>query len=233
MIDTDTLFTDEGLKELKYATVELIMKKNDNIATIGLLLAVRPLVEFDTPLVDKNEKFVWILKDSHVHILSTKHYDIGNIELGVGKDANMHKLIAYDHSVSIKRLESIISALKAQKRTDDNGIIDTSTYSGIPGALKKLVGATSTFTEIVRKTATATATTTKVATTGYTPATVKKKVVSTAIIKRTTRYPTSLAIEKMRLKVQSIKNNEYEPPNIPEIEADKIIGEEKSKKKQK
>ncbi len=232
MSDTDTLFTDEGLKELKYATVELIMKKNDNIATIGLLLAVRPLVEFDTPLVDKDEKFVWILKDNHVHILSTKHYDIGNIEMGVGKDANMHKLIAYDHNISIKRLEAIISALKAQERTDDNGIIDTNTYSGIPGALKKLVGATSTFTEIVRKTASSTATTSKAAT-GYTPALVKKKVVSTAIIKRTTRYPTSLAIEKMRLKVQSIKNNEYESPDIPEIEADKIIREAKSKKKQK
>ncbi len=228
-MSTETAFTHEGLKELKYAVVELSMMKSPDITIVGLFLAIRPIVETDTPLVDKAEKFVWLLKDDHVHMLSTKHYKIGGIEIGLGKDVKMHKLTAYQQEQSIERLEAIVETLKLQKRVDDSGLINVSTYSGIPGALKKLVGSASTFTEIVRKPVSTTTTTTTKAT-GYTPVIKAKKVVTTAIIKRTTKYPIYGAMEKMRVKIQSIRDDEYEPPDLPVLEADK---EEKSKKKLK
>lgn len=228
-MSTETTFTHEGLKELKYAVVELSMMKNPNVTIVGLFLAIRPIVETDTPLVDKSEKFVWLLKDDHVHMLSTKHYKIGSIEIGLGKDAKMHKITAYQQRLSIDRLEAILYTLKHQERVDDNGLIDISTYSDIPGALKKLVGSASTFTEIARKPVISTvASTTSKAATGYTPVTRAKKVVSTTVIKRTTKYRIYDAIEKMRVKTQDIRDNKYEPPDLPVLEADK---EEKSKKK--
>jgi len=215
------------LDELKYVTVELSMNKNKDTKILGLFLALRQLVAKDTDLVRKDETFVWIQKGKHVHILNLDYYSLETLELGYGpKDsvASMRKWTKLDKEETMGWLNLIVAAMKKQKRAEESGLIDTTTYGGLPGALAKEVTSDSLYKSTVR-TSTATSKTTTSTTTkssaGYTPVKKVKKVVSTSAIKRTTKYTISGAVEKMRIKVQQIRDSEYAPPELPEIPADK------------
>jgi hypothetical protein len=56
---------------------------------------------------------------------------------------------------------------------------------------------------------------------GYSGYSYTKKDPTTSIIKRTTKYPISAAIDRMRAKVEELREGKYEPPKLPSIPADK------------
>ena len=59
--------------------------------------------------------------------------------------------------------------------------------------------------------------------------TYKKKETETFVIKRTTKYPISSAIERMKIKIEAIKKGTYKAPKLAEIPADKEPKEEEKK----
>jgi hypothetical protein len=59
--------------------------------------------------------------------------------------------------------------------------------------------------------------------------TYKKKGIETFIIKRTTKYPISRALEQMKIKIEAIKGGTYKAPKLAEIPSDKESKEDEKK----
>jgi len=227
------------LGELKYVTVELSLNSSKTTRILGLFVAIRKLVSKDTGLVRKDETFIWLQKGRHVHILNLDYYNFETLEVGYGPQesaSNMRKWTKLNQQGTVDWLNTIVDSMKKHKRSGESGLINTSTYAGLPGALAKEVASDSLYKNAEKDSITApatnnTATITTKATAGYTPIKKVKKVVSTYEIKRTTKYPISGAIEKMKIKVQQIRDGVYVAPELPTIPADKEEKEADAKKK--
>jgi hypothetical protein len=235
-------FKPEDLKGVTWIVVKAELKKKPGTYVTGLLYGYRPLTAVNTQIVSQDEMFLWLVKGDDVHILNKFHYSIISIE--VGKAVSSTKYSAKDDEISYKRIQAIVDALKEEGKTEPSGLIDLTKYGDLPKNLES---------EIKKPTMLASQSSSSSAdhnrsgaqnygpkdwsdyhtnqsrhnshACGYTPA---KKQTSTTVIKRTTKYPISNAIDKMRAKVELLRQGKYEPPKLRDVEK-----EEESQKKAK
>lgn len=208
-------FTQEELKDIRYVVVTVSPKADKEKEIKGLLLGYRPLVKVHTQLVSNDEEFIWLQRGNDVYILNTTHYDVGTIEIQISDLITERR--PSTQPVQLDRLKMIQEALIADNRTSSNGLIDVSAYK-LPPSLQKEMDKDAEKVKITKPGPSRTG--------AYSPprtdySTYKKKEPSTSIIKRTTKYPTSSAILKMKAKVKEIRDGKYEPPDLPAIPADK------------
>jgi hypothetical protein len=242
MVTTDT-FTVEGLKGIKYAVVEATAKADKGLKITGYFLGIRNLVTANKgQLVNKDDLFLWLMKGETVQILNLEHYDIHSLDISL--QGSSTKYSVYNQEICIQRLEAIQKAMKAYDMMRPNGLIDTDKFTGVSTTVKNAVE-----DDVKTKRSSVT---NPVARSGYNPTnynsgynpnsyhtgschthTYKKKEISTAVIKRTSKYPIASAIEKMRLKIESIKDGTYKAPKLSTIPADKEKSKEVSNEEEK
>ncbi len=239
---TEKVFTTEGLKGIKYAVIGVVSKADKNGAVItGYFLGIRGVVGNNTQMVNKNDLFIWLIKGETVHMLSLGYYEVDSLEVNL--NGSVTRYSAYKEEVNIHRLKAIQEAMAAYDMLHPNGLINTDKFTNIPEKTKKIVE-----NDIKPTYKPATKTATKPlsydpnnpnghvypgaygnhypsrTTTAY-----KKKEVETFIIKRTTKYPISSALERMKLKIEAIKEGTYEAPELTKIPADKELKEGEKK----
>jgi len=210
-------FTKEELKDIKYIIVTMSLKTDKEEETRGLLLGYRPLVKAHTQLVSNDEEFVWLQKGDSVYILNVAHYDVGTIEVKLGDLETEHRTATQE--VGLDRLRVLQEALTEDKRTRANGLIDVDTYK-LPLNLQKEMSKDTQKTIITKSTPNRSGSV-NYSTPQSDYSTYKKKEPSTSIIKRTTKYPISAAVLKMKAKVKEIRDGKYAPPALSAIPADK------------
>jgi len=234
---TEKVFTIEGLKNIKYVVVGMSAKADRKGPVItGYFLGIRGLVDINTQMVNKDDLFVWLMKGETVHMLNLGHYEVDSLDINVNGSST--KYSAYKEEVNIQRLKNIQEAMKTYDMLRYNGLIDTDSFTNVPEATKKIVE-----DDIKPEYKPTTKTNTRATgTTGYSYTGVqhnaqhtrsttayKKKEVGTFVIKRTTKYPISRALEQMKIKIEAMKEGTYKAPKLAEIPADKESKEEKKK----
>lgn len=228
---TEKVFTTEGLKDIKYAVVGLVAKADRKGSVItGYFLGIRGLVDINAQLVSKHDLFVWLMKGETVQMLNLSAYEVDSLEINL--NGSYTKYSAHKEEVNVQRLKSIQEAMKVYDMLRHNGLVDTDRFTYVPEATKKLVE-----DDIKPAYKPANKTTSRAATydpTGHaysgahhplypsrTTTAYKKKEIETFVIKRTTKYPISSAIERMKVKIEAIKGGTYRAPVLAEIPADK------------
>ena len=219
-------FTEEELKDIKYVVVTASLKVIKESETKGLFLGYMSLVKTHTQLVSKDERFLWIQMGDNVSILNTSHYDVDLIEIQLGNLVTERG--PGTQEMALSRLESIQEAFARDNRVSISGLIDVDTYK-LPAALQKEMDK-STEKETIKKPGPSRSGSTNYSGSRTSYPTYKKKEPSTTVIKRTTKYPTSAAILRMKAKVKEIKDGKYEPPELLPIPADKEDTEKKAVK---
>jgi hypothetical protein len=222
-------FTEKELKDIKHVIVTVHLKDDKANKIKGLFLGYRPLVESNTQLVSNDEYFIWIYKGENVYMLNVDHYDVYTIEIKAGHITTQYSTASQE--IGIGKLKIIYESLIENKRTIATGLIDISTYD-ITEKIKKDLGTKTDSTS--SKDASLYGNTKSYnnrskAVNYSTP--YKRKEVSTTTMKRSTRYPISTAIEKMKAKIEEIKNDEYKSPVLAVIPADKEKSEDAKKSK--
>jgi hypothetical protein len=217
-------FTEKELKDIRYVVVTVSLKSDKENETKGLFLGYRPLTKVHTQLVSNDEEFIWLQRGENVYILNTAHYNVGNIDIQLEDLEATHRTSTQE--VGLDRLRVLQEALVEDKRTSPNGLIEVDTYT-LPLSLQKEMNKDEARFPIVRPDHN------RSGAASYSPPrsnyqTYKKKEPSTSVIKRTTKYPTSTAILKMRAKIKEIRDGKYKPPELPAIPADKDKSEKKA-----
>lgn len=236
----DTLgsgFKMEDLKDLTYVVVKAALRKKPESCVVGLLYGYRPLVEVNTQIVSQEEMFLWLVKGDDVHILNKFHYSISYIEVGKANSSSRYSSVTDEDNY--KRIESLVKFMKENGKTEPSGLIDLAKYGTLPKDVEDEVKKPTFLSS--QKSTTDTGTShnrsggqnydwsghhTNQYAYGYTPA---KKEVSTAVIKRTTKYPISTAIDKMREKVALLRQGKYDPPKLKDIPGEKEESQKKAK----
>lgn len=217
-------FTEEELKDIRYVVVTVSLKSDKENETKGLFLGYRPLTKVNTQLVSNDEEFIWLQRGENVYILNTAHYNVGNIDIQLEDLEATHRTGAQE--VGLDRLRVLQEALVKDKRTNPNGLIEVDTYT-LPLSLQKEMNKDEAKFPIIRPGHNRSGSA-NYSTPGSNYTTYKKKEPSTSIIKRTTKYPTSAAILKMKAKIKEIRDGKYKPPELPAIPADKAEPEKKA-----
>ena len=222
-------FTEKELKDIKHVIVTVHLKGDKVDKIKGLFLGYKPLVGSHTQLVSNDEYFIWLYRGENVYMLNVDHYDVYSIEIKAGPTVTQYSTASQESSTD--RLKLIHKSLIENKRTTATGLIDISTYD-ITEKIRKELGKSIKSTE-----SKGTGLYDNVKTHNYnnrsssvnyiTP--YKRKVVSTMTMKRTTKYPTSTAILKMKSKVEEIRDGKYKPPALLPIPADKEKAEDAKK----
>ncbi len=231
---TGKVFTTEGLKGIKYAVVGVISKADKKSAVItGYFLGIRGIVGINTQMVNKNDLFIWLIKGETVHVLNLSHYEVDSLEINLNGSST--KYSAYKEEENISRLKAIQEAMATYNMLHPNGLIDTDRFTNVPEATKKIVenDIKPTYKTVNKTAYSSTSQAYPAAYNSYHPGrtttTYKKKEVGTFIIKRTTKYPISSALERMKLKIDAIKEGTYEAPKLAGIPADKELKEGEKK----
>lgn len=201
-------FTEKEIKEIKYVVVEVSLKSDATNKTRGLLLGCQPMVKTDTQLVSKGEEYIWLYRGNNVHMLNVADYKINLLEIEKDFITSTHT-VGKDHEEYIKRIKLIQKVFADEKKVLNNGLIDADKYT-VPQKVAIELG--KPITKPVTRTAV-----------GYTgPYTgsgynYKKKESSTANIERTTKYPVEEAINRMKLKVEELRQDKYEAPKLADM----------------
>ena len=232
-------FKVDELKELTYVAVTLRLKKYgkdcDDNEVSGLFVGMQPLVPNNTALVSRDEMYIWLREEENCHMLSIKHYEVGDIFVGKNESAWKFSGKLTDLDRDSSRLVIIHRAMKLADRVSANGLIDISTYKKLPDHVQKVIGNvggisdTTTSDSHNRSGGTAQHS----AACGYgehgvahNASVYKRKEATTKILKRTTRYSPGNAIERMWAKILEIQEGTYEAPRL------KAFKEKEEKKKQ-
>jgi len=227
-------YTKDGLTDLNYAAITVRMKEEGTNAGIyGLLLGYRTLISEDkTDHKETDSPFVWIYKEKCVYLYSLKYYEIESLEISAGSHGKTSQFTNFKgrEDEAIKSILEIIKALKEQNKMQSNGLIDVHKYEALPVGLKSYLDATkqaSTQQPVTKYTSGSSQNSAKnvmdlyKSKRNYTPTTYKTKENETFFIERTSKYPVSKALEKMKEKVEKIKNGTYQPPKLKKLSADK------------
>ena len=219
-------FTKNELKDIKYVIVTMSLKDDKEHKIKGLFLGYKPLVESHTQLVSNDEYFVWLHRGDNVYMLNVEHYDILTTEIKAVNSITQYSTNTQADSIS--RVEAIHKALAEDKRVLATGLIDIITYE-ITDKMQKDLGSV-----IEKKNASIQTPlyghNNRSGAANYSPA-YKQKEVSTSIIKRSTKYPTAAAIDRMSAKIEEIQKGKYKPPELDAIPADKEKAEDVKKSK--
>ena len=220
--------TKTELDKITYVVLEVELNRIANEKIIGSFIGYKPLVSEHTQIASKDEMFLWLAKGDKIHILSLDHYKITDIRIGQGIGSSRTLCTKFWASTAIiDELSNMRDSLIARGWSDGAGLIDASRFTTMSMALKEEVEGKSYIASGVtshNRSGSQTGV-------GYSPPATtttyyKKKEVSTTILKRTTRYNVVEAILAMHEKIESIRNNKYEPPKIKILEDEKKVAQE-------
>ena len=225
-------YTKDALAELKYAAINIKIKDdNTNAGIYGLLLGYRTLMsDNNTEHTETDGPFVWIYKKKCVYLYSLKYYEVLSIEISIGDHGKVVQVTNFKgkQEEAIKSMLEIIEALKEQDKIQSNNLIDVYKYEALPAELKsdleetqqtstQQTGAASNNANL-RSNRSAVMDLYKNNKSYAT--TYKPKGLETLFIKRTSKYSITEALEKMKEKVEKIKNGTYCPPKLRKLSAD-------------
>lgn len=232
----DVQITPEGLKDVQYVVITMKLK-DANIETKGLLVGYRAIVDRDMDLATLNDKFIWLFREGCIHMFSTNYYDIDALDIQVKQN---NELVSTKKSFPLtvagqvdakKMISDVVKAFDENKFSEFNGLVKHTKYT-LPENLKHLLeDKTSSATTTVHKPQNnweARKTGTAGYNTGHTPyqhnttTGWQRKEVSTANMKRTTRYDVIKALTAMAEKIERIREGSYQPSKLPKIPADKM-----------
>lgn len=234
-------YTKEGLKDLKYVIVKVELKTSESssssVETRGLFFGYRTLMSTGfVPPVEADELFLWLYKGRCVYLYNLKYYNIESIEVAISKHGKTTQITSYtgtEQTKAIAKIKLIKMALEKQKRIEESGLVNISTYDSLPALFKddgeEPAHGTTEKPSTITSAANRRTPTGNIGTrtppysapsnySSYTPS--PKKEIETSIIKRTTRYSISEAVTKMKEKIDEIKNNTYSSPKLKRIPAD-------------
>jgi hypothetical protein len=224
-------FTEKELKDIKHVIVTVCLKNDKSDKIKGLFLGYRPLVESHTQLVSNDEYFVWLYKGENVYMLNTDHYEVCSTEVKAGQQITQYSTILQIDSIA--RLKLIHEAFIKNKRTLGTGLIDISTYD-ITERIRRELGTGTKSTDSKDTSLYGNKHplyNNRSSSVNYSASSYKKREVTTTTLKRSTKYPISTAIEKMKAKIEEIKKGEYKSPVLAAIPADKEKAEDAKKSK--
>jgi hypothetical protein len=212
---------------IKYVTIELLMSDTENPSQIfddkerlvyGLLNGIK------TNYATTKSTFISVkTSDDVIELCSTDVYNIVSLEIynGQERDITFFKSHEDDQKVAFGMVTNVVEELKKEGRTAENGdYIKIDTYSDVPKDLTTSPAVS--VGSAVKTTTTNTASKSIGAVTGNTSTSsntsynAKKEP---ALIKRTTKKPTKIALEKMKQAVMAISEGTH-VPNIPKIKGD-------------
>lgn len=235
-------FEKSEIKEAKYIAVEMAPRKEEDKSNKikGLFLGCQPMVKDNTQLVAKDEEFIWLHRGDNVYMLNTLHYKIVDIE--IERQGKLTTFIAGTNQEEYTKRLKMIQEIYAEKdQVLKSGLIDMDNYV-VSDKLKKELES-----NVEKKSESATpkgtvwnqnsAYNNRSGACNYGTGSVygshssvyTAKKPSTTMFKRTTKYPISPAIDRMKAKVEEIKNGTYLPPKLPAIPADKNESEKPKK----
>lgn len=219
-------FTKADIKDVKYVALEVALKRDKDNKVKGLFLGCQPMVKTHTQLVANTEEFVWLHKGDNVYMLNVAHYNVEIIEIQRGNVLSTYTA-GNTQKEYIERLKLIQEVFTEDGNVLKDGLIDTDKYTVPKSVLDDLEKEGKKETNTTKSTTfNRSGGSSYNARTGgcnYSPGynTYKKKEPSTSVIKRTTKYPISSAINRMKAKVDELRKGKYEPPKLPTIPADK------------
>lgn len=210
-------------KVINYITANVRLRGNESVVIKGYVLAVLPINAFGTHSVVKGEDYIWMFREKSVQILSTKYYFVSQVNVGYGDKTSETTSYTVDKAAEgINFLLNLQKQLKDDNKLTANGLINVMAFLDVPEYLKKEIESkpTTTHTTTTGSIHNTVANTTTVVDNQKQIGYVRKEV-STGIIKRTTKYSITQAMEAMRKKLIALKNGEYKAPKLSEIPADK------------
>lgn len=218
------------LEKLGYVAmrVELERESSDNLA--GLFLGYKPLVTVHTDIASNDEIFLWLAKGDQIHIVSLDHYKVIGIETGY---KNGHSMISrsvptryWSKDSAIEEIVSLQNELLSRGWVTSKGLIDITKYESVPENLKSAVEDKTTIPAAKNHNRSSGQWIGASGSTASKPVALPvKKTVSTATIKRTTRYDVTKAIGEMQKKIALLREGKYEPPKL------RALAEPESQKK--
>lgn len=232
---TEEAFTLEGLKHVEYIVVKVALKKDKTLSVKGLFAGYRALVGASIQIVNKSEMFIWLMRGDRIHILNADHWEITSIEIKKdGSNAIIHSVPG--QAKCIARLKDIMKAMEACGMTESGGLIDITKYKGMPKSLQEELDAPEM---MGRKSRIRTGSQDNHSCgafhgagsgyggyydqgqgyAGYTKP--SSKPPETSEIKRTTKYPVTPALTRMKAKMEQIRQGTYKPAKLKGIPADK------------
>jgi len=216
-------YAKDGLTDLKYVAIDIKIKDDATEAGIyGLFLGYKALTFDDDDKDTKmNEPFVWIYSKKCVYLYSLKYYEIRSIEISLSERGKTTQFTNFTNKqdIAVKSILEIVEALKEQGKMQPNGLIDVYKYETLPSNLKDCLEDSSRIVTPVGNTTpnfnTATNLYKNRNSYSYTPPTTyKPKRIETFFIERTSRYSVAEALEKMKEKIEKVKNGTYRPPKL-------------------
>ena len=221
-------YTKDKIKDVKYVVVEAALKRDKGNKVEGLFIGYQPMVKAHTQLVANTEQFIWLYKGDNIYMLNASHYDISSIMTQMGAVVSTCILTAQEEY--IERLKLIHEVFTDDKKILSSGLINVDEYT-VPEKIRERLNKGDKKREIVKPPPT------NYSSPGYNARSggcnyssgnyYQKKDPSTSVIKRTTKYPITSAIDKMRAKVEEIRQGKYEAPKLPSIPADEKAPAEK------
>lgn len=225
-------FKKSDVKGSKYIIVEVSLKRDKSNRMKGLFLGCQPMVKEHTQLVSKDEEFIWLYRGENIHMLNTAHYDIMTFEIDK-YGSKISYAAGTKQGEYIDRLKLIQNVYEDDNKTLKSGLIDVEKYT-VPENVKKDL-------EVVEKKNITTQTNqshigsiynrNRSGACNYSTTNYKKKEPSATVFNRTTKYPITPALDRMRAKVEKLRNGEYKPPKLPKIPADEEEKKEATKSK--
>jgi hypothetical protein len=223
-------YAKDGLTDLKYAAITIETKDDStNAGVYGLLLGYRALMSANNTEHTKTDGlFVWIYKKKCVYLYSLKYYEIRSIEISVGDHGKTVQVTNFKgkQEEAIKSILEIIEALKKQDKIQANDLIDVYKYEALPAELKSDLEETrqtdTSFNNINMSSNRSAVMDLYKNNKSYTSTpTYKPKELETLFMERTSKYSTVEALEKMKEKIEEIKNGTYCAPKLKKLSADK------------
>jgi len=227
-------YAKDGLVDLKYVAIDIKIKDDSTEAGIyGLFLGYKSLTFDDDDDVKAVEPFVWIYSKKCVFLYSLKYYNIQSIEISLGDNGKTSEFSNFINRQpeAIESILEIMKALKEQDKIQSNDLVDVYKYEALPAILKDHLD----YSTNVVTPPTNNIYTSKTATdlygnrhnrsfmqrsVPYRP-TYKPKETETFFIERTTKYSIKEALEKMKEKLEKIKDGTYQPPKLKNTLEDK------------
>jgi len=222
-------FTKEDIKDVKYVVVEAALKRDKSNKVKGLFIGYQPMVKTHTQLVANDEQFIWLYKGDNIYMLNASLYDVGSIEMQKGPAIDTY--VGTYQGEYTSRLKLIHEVFTEEKKILSSGLIDVDEYT-VPKKVEDILGKVEKKSDVGKTHSTneyhsprsgaCNYSTSGCYTGNYSaPTSYKKKDPSTSVFKRTSKYPITTAIDKMKAKVEEIRKGEYKAPELPFIPADK------------
>lgn len=219
-----TRFTKEGIKDVRYVVVEAVLKRDKGNKTEGLFVGYQPMVKAHTQLVANDEQFIWLYKGDNIYMLNAAHYDVRSIELQKGPAIDTY--IGTSQEEYVRRLKLIHEVFAEEKKILASGLIDVDEYI-VPKKIKDRLGTPESkadATGTLKSNYSPPGYNSRSGACNYSVGSnhqYSRKEPSTSVLKRTTKYPITIAIDKMKAKIEEIRKGKYKAPKLPLIPADK------------